>query len=53
MLETDPIELTSVIIPRYFNSIINLTSSHVISGFINDLIKSFEKNLKKLNSLQI
>jgi len=34
--------------PRYFNSdIINLTSSHVISGFINDLIKSFEKELEQ------
>jgi hypothetical protein len=44
----DPEEKKVKIEQRYFNSdIINLTSSHVISGFINDLIKSFEKELEK------
>ena len=39
----DPEEKKVKIEPRYFNSdIINLTSSHFISGFINDLINSFE-----------
>jgi len=38
----EPEEKKVKIEQRYFNSdIINLTSSHVISGFINDLIKSF------------
>ena len=36
-----------IIEPRYFNSyVINLTSTHVISGFINDVIISFEKELE-------
>ena len=44
----NPEEKEVKIEPRYFNSdIINLTSSHVISGFINDLINSFEKELQK------
>jgi hypothetical protein len=47
MREDDPLEEKPRIILRYFNSnIINLTSSHVISGFINNLIKSFEKQLE-------
>ena len=47
MQEVDPIEKTIEIITRYFNShIITLTSSHVISSYINDLIKAFEKELE-------
>ena len=43
----DPEEKKVKIEQRYFNSdIINLTSSHVISGFINYLIKSFEQELE-------
>ena len=43
----EPEEKKVKIEQRYFNSdIINLTSSHVISGFINYLIKSFEQELE-------
>ena len=47
MLEYDELEQKSDIITRYFNSyIISLTSSHVISGFINDMITAFEIELE-------
>ena len=48
MIQVDnPEEKKVKIEPRYFNSdIINLTSSHVISGFINNLINSFEQELE-------
>ena len=51
MLHID--EDLKIIVERYFNShIISLTSSHVISGFINDMIISFEAELDqaKINS---
>ena len=42
------IQSGEVLKPRYFNSyVINLTSTHVISGFINDVIISFEKELEE------
>ena len=47
MTYIDPEEKISVITERYFNSdIISLTSSHVISGFINDMITAFEIDLE-------
>ena len=54
MQEFDPFEKTLKITTRYFNSYtISLTSSHVISGFINDLIKSFEKELEQAKMDQV
>ena len=50
----DPEEKKVKIEPRYFNSyIINLTSSHVINGFINNLINSFEKELEMAQKHQV
>ena len=51
MMYLDPEEKIPEIQERYFNSdIISLTSSRVISGFINDLINAFEKELELANN---